>query len=500
MQNNKYLSQESTQALIDELKVKQADGQAFLQGLADKGYTIQGFNDQPKPAEKTLSSNIKQRGSDLVSAVSNVGTNMSQAQSLPQVGKTIGRGVLRAGGAVAGAAMDTLGAATGAVDDILGNIPSNAIKTGGEAFLATETGKKALSNIQQGATSYEEFKKTNPEGAKDLENAIDIASILPAIKGVKTLSSGVIDTAKLASNITSKTVAPIGEAIKKTGEKLYSTAFTPNVREAEQLLAYEASRPANFIEKIYGSNALQGNAVFKPITQSNSALRSGLAGTEKQVGVQAKRAADSLYNKEIAPAVKSIQGVITKDDLFNPLQENINNITDPSKKKAYQNALEALKEDYVSIDKFTFQEAQKLKSEIAEFTPAKVFRGQDVANETRMLQADIAGIIRNKTYDALKDVNIKQKYMDYGNLKELEKVGVKAISEQKLKGGFGGFWSQIYDTAMTPFKTIGGKVIYKIGDKLQIEAPKGFEGKPLRNYLESVGYLAPVTAQEETNN
>ena len=53
MENNKYLSRDKTQALIDELKVKQADGKAFLDGLAAKGYTIEGFND--KPAAKPTS-------------------------------------------------------------------------------------------------------------------------------------------------------------------------------------------------------------------------------------------------------------------------------------------------------------------------------------------------------------------------------------------------------------------------------------------------------------
>lgn len=47
MENNKFLSRDKTQALIDELKVKQTDGKAFLDGLAAKGYTIEGFNDKP---------------------------------------------------------------------------------------------------------------------------------------------------------------------------------------------------------------------------------------------------------------------------------------------------------------------------------------------------------------------------------------------------------------------------------------------------------------------
>ena len=48
MENNKYLSKDKTQALIDELGVTKAEGKSFLDGLAAKGYTIEGFND-PKP-------------------------------------------------------------------------------------------------------------------------------------------------------------------------------------------------------------------------------------------------------------------------------------------------------------------------------------------------------------------------------------------------------------------------------------------------------------------
>lgn len=321
--------------------------------------------------------------------------------------------------------------------------------------------------------------------------------------GAEILAGGGAGLAKGAVaggvNLISKGISPVTGLVKKGGEVLYKSAFTPSVREAENILAYEASQPATF-SRLYGAGAIKGNSAFKPITVGETALRSGVAGTEKQVGVQAKRVADTLYKKEIAPAVDSIQGVITKEELFAPIKERIAGITDPSKKKAYEDAFEALAEDYKDIAQFTFKEAQKLKSEIAEFTPAKVFRGQDVANEFRMLKADMADAIRQKTYDALKDVNIKQKYIDYGNLQELQKVGVKAISEGGFKGGFGGFWSTIYDAAMTPVKTVGGKVIYHIGDKLQVTAPKGFEGKSFAEYLKAVGFLIPQVAEEVVNN
>jgi len=323
-----------------------------------------------------------------------------------------------------------------------------------------------------------------------------------AEKGVEALAGGgaglIKDVAVGGTKLLAKGVSPVTAGTKSLGRNIYETAFTPNVKEAESILAYEASQPSMF-SSLFGAGAMKGNPAFKPITVAETALRSGIAGTEKQVGTQAKRVADTLYNKEIAPAVSGIKGTITKEELFAPAEERIANMVDPSKKVAYQNALDSLKEDYANIANFTFKDAQALKSELAQFTPAKVFRGQDVANETRMIQADMANLIRQKTYEALKDVNIKQKYLDYGNLQELQKVGVKAISESGTKGGFGGFWSTVYDKAMTPVKTVGGKVLYRIGDKLEVKAPKGFEGKTFAEFLQSVGYLAPQIANEVVN-
>ena len=349
------------------------------------------------------------------------------------------------------------------------------------------------------------LKKETPEGqefSKNLAPTNDMqkyggyaetAGEVLAGGGAGLVKDAVVGGSKLVA----KVVAPVASGIKGSGKFIYGSAFTPNVKEAEKILAYEASQPSLF-SSLFGAGAIRGNPAFKPITVDETALRSGIAGTEKQVGVQAKRVADTLYKKEIAPAVEGIEGVITKDELFAPIQERIAGIVDPTKKAAYENAFEALADDYKNVISYSYKDAQKLKSDIAEFLPAKIYRGQDVANETRMMQSDMASLIRQKTYEALKDINVKQKYLDYGNLQELQKVGVKAISEAGTKGGFGGFWSTVYDQMMTPVKTIGGKVLYHIGDKLQVTAPKGFEGKSFSEYLKAIGYLAPQVANDAT--
>lgn len=420
------------------------------------------------------------------------GINWEKPQTLGQQAKDLAIGFGK------GAAQTAVKTATG-IQDI-----GQGILGGAEALM---TGKDlSQTKAMQPGVGIDVLKQETPEG-QAVTQALTPTNEMQkyggyAETGAEVLAGGgaglVKDTVKGGLNLLARGISPVGSIIEKGGAGLYKSAYTPSVKEAENILAYEASLPDTF-SRLYGAGAIKGNSAFKPITTGETALRSGIAGTEKQIGVQAKRVADTLYKEEIAPAVKGIKGVISKEELFAPLEQRIAGITDPSKKKAYQEAYDSLVEDYADWKNFTYPQAQKLKSEIAEFTPTKIFRGQDVANEVRMLKADIADTIRQKTYDALSDINVKQKYIDYGNLQELQKVGVKAISEGGYKGGFGGFWSTVYDTAMTPVKTIGGKVSYHIGDKLQVTAPKGFEGKSFSEYLKAVGYLLPQVSEKAVN-
>lgn len=456
----KTISKSEMQTILDN-RPKGVSMDDVINGYTKNGYKVEGINwEKPKSvteqAKDVATGFVKGAGRTLVNTASGI--------------QDIGQGVL------------------GSVEALA----TGKSLSGTKAF-KPEMGVEALKKeTPQGQAVTQTLQPTNE--AQKLGGQLETGVEILAGGGAGLLK----DVIKKGVVFATKGVSPVTSGVKKAGEEIYSSAFTPNVKEAESILAYEASQPS-WLDRIIGTDSLVGNPAFKPITTAETALRSGIAGTEKQLGVQAKKAADTLYNKEIAPAVKSIDGVITKEELFVPLQERIAGVTDPSKQKAYQNAYEALLEDYANVKSFTFPQAQKLKSELAEFTPAKVFRGQDVANETRMLQADMASIIRQKTYDKLKDINIRQKYIDYGNLLELQKVGVRALTDAGTKGGFGGFWSTVYDSLMTPVKTIGGKVIYKIGDKLQVTAPKGFEGKSFADYLEAIGYLAPQAAEKSVN-
>lgn len=464
---DKFLSRQKTQALIDEIGVKQSDGKSFLDGLAAKGYTIEGFNDKPVAQEKP--SQMSRLGTDLLQRAKNVKETTVDVFSNPTEPFAKEKIGLRVAGQAAGAVGDVIGAGVNAAT-------GGGLDKLGEYIASTETGK------QLGA-SLLKLQQEQPELAGQLGDLFNIATVGVGGTGAKTLAKGATTAIKQTG---AKTARGVGGVTKATGEKLYQSAITPTTQEAERILVSKASQPSIASEVFGAGDLVRETPIPMPRTRATTALEKGIAGTETQIGVQAKKVADNLWKKTIAPALDKAEGIVTKDELFAPILKRIDETVEPSRKKAFQDAFEALQEDYAKVGQFTLKEAQNIKSSLDEFTPSKVFKGQEVANEFRMLQNDMANAIRQKIYNSIEDVDIKQAYRDYGNLAELQKIGVKAISETGLKGGFGGFWSTIWDTATTPIKTIGGKVLYKVGDKLQFVGDKNI--KTFGEFLEKNGY------------
>lgn len=262
--------------------------------------------------------------------------------------------------------------------------------------------------------------------------------------------------------------AVTGRAMKGVAGKLYESAITPNSMEAGRILNYEAKTP--FLERV--NNTLSGTEDGAPRTRAQTAMEQGLAGTNKMIGVQAKRASASLWSDTIGPALKDSKAVMTKEELFKPIEERILSTVEPGERAGFVKAYEALKSEYADTNSFNLETAQKIKEGLARFIPEKVYKGEPIANDYKTLQNDMAGAIRQKIYSTLKSQNIKQAYLDYGNLKELEDIGVKAITGGGKVGGFGSFWSTIYGQATTPIKTVGGQVLYRVGDRLE------FVGRP----------------------
>lgn len=358
-------------------------------------------------------------------------------------------------------------------------------------------GFQALTNKIGDNPELQQFVMNHPKVTQAIEEVAGTASAGGQIAGdILTIQLGAKGLQK-GAELGAKGVQKVGQGVSKVGEKVYKSAYTPTADEARLLQANKAKikflekelkkAPQGTAEYTKVANQLKEAKAAKPVLSSDTALRRGVAGTEKQIGVQSNVEKLDIWKNQIEPALKGTKAKITKDELFAKARERVANEVEPARKASMQRALESLDEDYANFSGTDLLKANQIKSSLDKFTPSKIFKGQDVASEVKMLKSDMASAIREKTYASIDDVNMKAAYRDYANLKELEKVGIKALTTAGTKGGFGNFWSTIYDQATTPIKTIGGKVLYRVGDKLEFVGQKGTQ--TLGQHLENIGAI-----------
>lgn len=409
-------------------------------------------------------------------------TRGSELMGQPDSGITGGAtGVAVSGlGSAAGAARTLFSPLTAAISPLI----EKGLKASGVADNAT---------VQQKLASFDEWAKAHPDVADILKSTLEVGGTITGTKGITRalpiIEKGALKTAEKGL----ETVPIIGKGTSRGGEKLYKTAFDLTADEARLVQGNKIN--IAFLEKErtklpktseeYKTLTAQIEANKLPVTRATTALEKGIAGTEKQVGVKAGVEKMDIWKNKLEPALKASKDVITKDELFAKARERVASELEPSRQASMKAALESLEQDYKGFTTKDLLSANKIKTSLDTFTPSKIFKGQEVASELKTLKADMANAIRQKTYMSLKDINAKRAYIDYGNLKQLEKVGIKALTEAGTKGGFGGFWSTVYDMATVPVKTIGGKVLYRVGNKLEFLGEKGV--KTLRQHLESKG-------------
>ena len=260
MQNNNYLSRDKTQALIDELGVTKDEGQSFLKGLADKGYTIEGYNDQKPEASflDKVSSDISKRYGNIKSELTS--NNVTSPVNLQASAMEKG---LRVAGQVAGGVGDVLVSAIGSTvpnsivrvastaDELTGGALGETAKSAGTSILQTDLGKQGLELAQQGMEQYSVWKQANPNAAKDLEAVVNIASIIPVTKIAGAVGTG------------AKTIA--GEAIQagKAGVKVAKQA--PKVVSTVSKNIQDIGRTPKTIGQVVGDVAQGTTEDIKPV-------------------------------------------------------------------------------------------------------------------------------------------------------------------------------------------------------------------------------------------
>lgn len=261
-----------------------------------------------------------------------------------------------------------------------------------------------------------------------------------------------------------------GKVLKVAGQGIAKTFIPTSAKEAQLLQSYKAATP--FLERM---KILAGQGAKKaPQTAAQTAFDKGLVGTESMIGIQAKRAANKLWDGLINPALTKTPAKVNMPAFFAELEKKIVSETpELSRQKELLNALSALKDDYTNVSDVPLAQLQKFKEGWAKFIPDKAYKGKPIAGSFRDIQNMAAKNAREVIYGAL-GPNVKQAYFDYGNMQALQELGQKAMAQGLIPPGgtFTGLHA-LYELITVPIGTIGGQTVYKVGNGIELLGPPG---------------------------
>ncbi len=317
-------------------------------------------------------------------------------------------------------------------------------------------GISKIPGVEELTQKANELALRHPESAKDFEAIVNLASLIPVTKG-----------AKLAATGAEKGLTSTGKALKGAGESAYGIGVGMEEGTKIALQSYEATKPTLMgrVKNLFtGEKPTVGN---KPITEANTAIRRGLMGTEWQLGVQAKRIADDIWTKGVKPALESNKEKINMRSFISELADDIIKKTpELGRRKALLEALDSFGDDFKKVNNFSVKKLQEYKEGWAKHIPEATYKGKPIGSALKDVKNLAAQKARGIIYDKL-GPEVKQAYLDYGNLQSIEKAGIKSVDLLRSKGVTRQVWEAVIDKVLTPVATIGGQVLYKTGEGLE---------------------------------
>lgn len=356
------------------------------------------------------------------------------------------------------------GAAVGFVKGAIRNVArpiAQAIQAAGQRTLAATT-PLTLDEVRKNY-SIKSLDDSTPEGqgVTDLLEPKSVAE--KAGNAASNIAAWFLPASKTAQ-VTGQAVKGVGYAATKLGIGISS-------QEAPLIQAYRAKTP--IFERM---TAILKDDIAKkgPTTNRETALTQGIFGTESMIGVQAKRGATRLWDNVVAPALREVKETVNFKAFVDEIAEQVDKVDDLSRRKELREALDALRDDFKDVGEVTYEQLQKYKEGWAKFLPDKVYKGKPIAGSFREIQNIAAHLARNKIYRAVGD-EVRAAYFDYGNLKNLQELGQKALTQSKLKGGAGSFVSGLLDMTLTPIATGAGLSLYKAGKGIEFVGAAGLK-------------------------
>lgn len=266
-----------------------------------------------------------------------------------------------------------------------------------------------------------------------------------------------------------------GRGVEAAGEGLAKAFIPKSIQEASMLQTYKAG--TSLIDRI---GAVLGFGEKKaPGTAASTAFSQALMGTESMIGVQAKRAQSAIWDNIVAPALKQSDTKVNLWDFFKEAEDKIvkENI-DPTRQKSLLEALTSIQKDFKgTIQKgvnIGLDELQKFKEGWAKFVPESSYKGKVITGPVNEVRDILSGLSRNKIYTSLGE-NVKQAYLDYGNLHGITALGQKAMTgvTNIIQGGTGTSIKNVLERVLLPIGTIGGQIIYKAGQGVELLGKPG---------------------------
>lgn len=447
------LTPQELETLKKRLLVNPIDSSTFQKKDNSPGY-FERVGQQYSEAGKSIQENLQRP------AISN-----SMGASPFEVTKQLGEAALRTTGDVVGVAFAPI---TEAVAPLINPILKPVVQTLAE-----------IPGVKQGIDKVVDWANKNPNAAKDLGAALNIGLLLTAESSkplVKSATNKGVETAGKASET-------LGSGLKSAGEISYRTAIPMEESTARALQSYQASKPT-LSERVMGFfTGKDGKIATPPIRESETAARYGLSGTEWQIGVQAKKASNGIWNDTIKPALEASKEKNDMRAFFGDLKDRIISETpDLTRRRLLLRAWESMKSDYSKVNFVSDLKLQEYKSGWAKFVPEKVYKGKPIAgalNDVRNMASQEA---RSILYQKLGE-NVKQAYLDYGNLQSIIEAGVKSVDALRSKGVSKQIWEFLVDKTITPISSYGGKVLYKTGEGFEFIGKEGLKkiGDILKN-------------------
>ena len=297
-------------------------------------------------------------------------------------------------------------------------------------------------------------------GAEDIANLSTITGAVAGLKGIKP-----------AVNVVKPVVGATGRALKETGKSAYGVTITASEGVNRAVSAYKESTP-NLMTRI--KNTLAGKTKGKPITETESAARFGLIGTEKEIGVQAGRYMKKVWTEKVQPALSQTKGKLEMNKFWSALEKKIR-AENPEliRRNALLEGLNDLKSGYGKVSRVGLEKLQTYKEGWTKFQSENVWKGKPISSATKEVMMLAGDIARDFIYKNTPE-GTRQAYIDYGNLKSIREAGIKSgVGDPAKKSISRGAWQFVMDKAVTPVATTMGKILYRTGEGLEFIGEAG---------------------------